>query len=238
LELNTNLENTHATDSVLHRATNNNREELDELFARHRGRLYKTARRVLGNSDDAEDALQDGLLSAFCNLGGFKGHSQLSTWLTRIVVNAALMRLRRIRPEEMTFSIDQRLDPEDQPLANRIPDPRPNPEETFARQERFEILEQKLQNLPTAYRQAVWLCDVQEMSLREAAEALGLPIGTLKSQLHRARLRLSEEVAEHHENVGPTPDDCRLMIDDCRLTLRKAGRPQIGNRKSTISNRE
>jgi len=96
----------------------------------------------------------------------------------------------------MTSSIDQKLDPEEHPLANRIPDPGLNPEERFARQERFQILEQKLQNLPTAYRQAVWLCDVQGMSLREGAEALGLPIGTLKSQLHRARLRLSEEVAE------------------------------------------
>jgi RNA polymerase sigma-70 factor, ECF subfamily len=196
LELKASLANTQAIDPVLRPPIDNNREALDELFARYRGRLYHTARRVLGNSDDAEDALQDGLLSAFRNLSGFKGRSQFSTWLTRIVVNAALMRLRRIRPEEMTSSIDQKVDPEDQPLANRIPDPGPNPEERFARQERFQILVKKLQNLPTAYRQAVRLCDVQGMSLREAAEALGLPIGTLKSQLHRARLRLGEEVAE------------------------------------------
>ena len=168
-------------------------DALDELFTRCRDRLYKTARRVMGNSNEAEDALQDGLLSAFRNLSGFKGRSQFSTWLTRIVVNAALMRLRQIRLEAIISSIDQKLGPEKQALANRIPDPGSNPEERFVRQERFQILEQKLQNLPTAYRQAVWLCDVQGMSLREGAEALGLPIGTLKSRLHRGRLRLSKD---------------------------------------------
>jgi RNA polymerase sigma-70 factor (ECF subfamily) len=70
---------------------------------------------ILGNSDDTEDALQDGLLSAFRHLSGFKGRSQFSTWLTRIVVNAALMQIRRRRPEAMT-SIDQKLDRDDEPL--------------------------------------------------------------------------------------------------------------------------
>jgi len=140
---------------------------------------------ILGNSDDTEDALQDGLLSAFRHLSGFKGRSQFSTWLTRIVVNAALMQIRRRRPEAMT-SIDQKLDRDDEPLANRIPDHAPNPEEVYARQERFRILEETLQTLPAAYRLALWLCHVQGMSAREAAEALGLPIGTLKSQVHRA----------------------------------------------------
>jgi RNA polymerase sigma-70 factor, ECF subfamily len=195
LELKTNPETTHAVGPIPGLAINNNCEALDELFTRYRGRLYKTARRVMGNSNDAEDALQDGLLSAFRSLSGFKGHSQFSTWLTRIVTNAALMRLRRGRPEAMTSSIDQNLYPEEEPLANRIPDPGPNPEERFARLERLQIFEQKLQSLPTAYQQVVRLCDVEGMSAREAAEALGLPIGTLKSQLHRARLRLSEEVA-------------------------------------------
>jgi RNA polymerase sigma-70 factor, ECF subfamily len=194
LELRTNRETTHALDPLLQQAINNG-EALDSMFSRHRRRLYNAALRVLGNSDDAEDALQDGLLSAFRNLSGFKGRSQFSTWLTSIIINAALMRLRRMRLEVMTSSINQKLRPEEEPLANRIPDPRPNPEEMYTRQERLQILEQQLQSLPAAYRQAVRLCQVQGMSYKEAAEALGLPIGTLKSQLHRARLQLSREVA-------------------------------------------
>ena len=196
MELKTNRESTQRVDPLLCQAIKESGGALDELFARYRGRLYNTALRLLGNSYEAEDALQDGLLAAFRNLSRFQGRSQFSTWLTRIVINAALMRLRRTRPEVMTASIDQKFDPEERPLANRIPDPGPNPEEMFAQQERLRILEQKVQSLPAAYRQALWLCDVQEMSTREAAEALGLPIGTLKSQLHRARLRLSEEFAE------------------------------------------
>jgi RNA polymerase sigma-70 factor, ECF subfamily len=202
LEVKTNRETTQQVDPLLHHAISSNRGALDELFERHRPRLYHTALRLMGNSDDAEDALQDGLLAAFRNLSGFKGRSQFSTWLMRIVINAALMRLRRMRPELMT-SIDRQLDPDEQPWANRIRDPGPNPEEMYARQERLQILEQKLESLPTAYRQALWLCDVQGMSTREAAEVLGLPTGTLKSQLHRARLRLS--IAARHENVGPAP---------------------------------
>ena len=107
---------------------------------------------MLGNSDDAEDALQDGLLSAFRNLSGFKGRSQFSTWLTRVVVNAALMRSRRIRPEVMTSLLDQKLDREEQSFANRIPDPGPSPEESFARQERLRVIEQKVAELA----QSVW----------------------------------------------------------------------------------
>jgi len=174
---------------------NDSGEALGELFDRYRPRLYHAALRLLGNSDDAEDALQDGLLAAFRNLSGFRGRSQLSTWLTRIVINAALMRLRRMHPDVMT-SINRKLDRENLPLANRIPDPGPNPEEIYARRERLEMLERRLQLLPTSYRQVVWLCDIQGMRGREAAKLLGLSIGTLKSQLHRARLRLSEEVAE------------------------------------------
>jgi RNA polymerase sigma-70 factor (ECF subfamily) len=201
LELETNGETTHAFDPVVRQAINNNCEALDELFGRYRDRLYKTARRVMGNSNEAEDALQDGLLSAFRNLSGFKGRSQFSTWLTSIVVNAARMRLRRIHPELMT-SINCQFDPEEQPLANRIPDPGPNPEEMYARQERVRILEEALVGLPALYRQPLWLCDVEGMSTREAAEALGLPIGTLKSQLHRARLQLSEEFAKARSAEG------------------------------------
>ena len=195
VELKSNCESIHKVDSPPRIAVRNSREALYELFDRYRRRLFNTALRLLGNSDDAEDALQDALLAAFRNLDGFKGRSQFYTWLTRIVINAALMRLRRMHLDVMT-SIDEKLDRENLPLANRIPDPGPNPEEVYARQERVAMLERRLQLLPASYRQVVWLCDIQGLKAREAAEALGLSIGTVKSQLHRARLRLSEEVAE------------------------------------------
>ncbi|HEY6290594.1 MAG TPA: sigma-70 family RNA polymerase sigma factor [Terriglobia bacterium] len=166
-------------------------DALDALFSRYARPLYQTALRVLGNPEDAEDALQDGLLSAVRNLTRFEGRSQFSTWLTRIVINAALMRLRSQRVRR-TVSIEQE-DPEqgDLTLGSRIPDARPGPEESYARKERFEILERGLETLPPALQSAVWLRDVEGLSTTEAARTLGLSEGTLKSQLHRARGRLS-----------------------------------------------
>jgi RNA polymerase sigma-70 factor (ECF subfamily) len=201
LELETNRKASQYLDSLPQQAIDNDRRALDELFARYRRQLYNRALRVMGNAEEAEDALQDGLLSAFRNLRSFKGHSKFSTWLTRIVINAALMRLRRIRPKLLT-SVDRPPDSGEEPWLDRVRDPRPNPEEWFGQQERLQTLEQRLRALPPAYRQAVWLCDVQGARNREAAEALGVPLGTFKSQLHRARLRLSQEIA----GKAPAPE--------------------------------
>lgn len=168
-----------------------NRAALDGLFSQHRNRLYKTALRLMGNPEDAEDALQDGLLCAFSKLSGFRGRSRLSTWLTRIVINAALMRLRQRHPERMSVSIHHPVKLGQEPLANLIPDSRPDPEAEWARQERLQILEGELQGLPVEHHEAIRLYYLQGMSAIEVAETLRLPVATLKSRLHRARLRLA-----------------------------------------------
>jgi len=167
-----------------------NREELDELFSRYRVRLYNTALKLSGNPDDAEDILQDGLLAAFRTFKTFQGRSQLSTWLTRIVINVALMRRRRNRVCLMV-SIDHSVKHNHQVAAADFRDPGPNPEEIYARQEQFQCLQRVLQTMPKAYREALRLRHLEGMSVREAAEVMGLPTGTLKSRLHRARQWLS-----------------------------------------------
>jgi RNA polymerase sigma-70 factor (ECF subfamily) len=182
-------------ERLLHLAMKGDQEALGHILASYMPQLYRTALRVVGTPQEAEDALQDGLLRAVCHLREFAGRSRFSTWLTTIVTNAALMRLRRVRPERVT-SIDQKCDREEQPMVNRIPDSGPNPEEMYARQERLQILKRGLQSLPPSCRNAVQLRDIQGMSTKEAAEALGLPLGTLKSHLYRARLKLVEEVGE------------------------------------------
>jgi RNA polymerase sigma-70 factor (ECF subfamily) len=181
---------------LLHLALNGDQEALGPLFAPYMTQLYRTALRVVGTPQEAEDALQDGLLRALCHLREFAGRSRFSTWLTSIVTNAALMRLRKSHRRELTTSLDETLDRDNTPLANRIADTRPNPEEMYARQERLEILDKALQRLSATHRNALQLRDVQGMSTKEAAEALGLPLGTLKSQLYRARLKVVEEVGE------------------------------------------
>lgn len=181
--------------ATLRLAMKGDHEAVGELFALYSPRLYRTAFRILKNQEDAEDALQEGLLSAFCHLREFECRSQFSTWLTRIVINTALMRLRRARHTEMT-SIDECTEPREQPWAQSIPDHRPSPEEDYARQEQVEILEQAMLHVPDAYRRALALRFQEGLLVREAAEALGVGNGTFKSQLYRARLCLREAVSE------------------------------------------
>jgi len=170
-----------------------NQNALDSLFARHSGALYQSALKLLGNREDAEDALQEGMLAAFKNLRRFEGRSKFSSWLTRIVINAALMRLRRQRGRQ-AVSIDEPLGEAELTLAEWLQDSAPGPEELYAREELGEMLKQRVEELPRDMRTAVVLRDVEGLSTEEAAETLGVPENTLKSRLHRARLLLAERI--------------------------------------------
>jgi RNA polymerase sigma-70 factor, ECF subfamily len=170
------------------------RESLNNVFGSQRQRLFYAALRLLGNNEDAEDAVQEGVLAALRNLHRFEGRAQLSTWLTRIVVNAALMRLRTRNAHE--------FDPIDEPvtrqggvrLSDLLVDGRPNPEEVCVRTEERRIMKQGLKSLSRSQRRALSLHDFEGMTTKEAARALGLCEGTVKSQVHRARQRLSQHV--------------------------------------------
>lgn len=177
-------------NQVLPHLMEGEREALEELIARCRVRLYNTAFRLLGNHEDAEDALQDGLLAAYRHLNMFEGRSQLSTWLTRIVVNAALMQRRRQHRSNRTVSIDQAAVQDDRTLGGILSDPKPNPEESYVWQEQLQRVQQVLQALPKVNRRAWWLRHVQGLTIREVATIIGISSGTLKSQLFRARRRL------------------------------------------------
>jgi RNA polymerase sigma-70 factor (ECF subfamily) len=186
----------------LFRAIENNPEAFNELAARYRGQLYKQALLVLGNPEDAEDALQQGLLSAFGNLQRFKGRCKLSTWLNRIVINAALMQLRRRRSG--VLSMNAKLNEGGQEEKFRIPDPGLNPEQVYERREQLQILGRSLRELAAPYRRVLWLRDIQGMTSKQAAAILGLSEGTLKSQLSRARLKLKKEITASHARRWPT----------------------------------
>jgi len=170
-----------------------NQAALEALFARHSGALYQSALKLLGNPEDAEDALQEGMLSAFKNLRRFEGRSKFSSWLTRIVINAALMRLRSQRAHQ-TVSADQPLGEAELTLAEQLADPAPDPERLYAWKELRRLLDRNLTELSPDMRTAVLLRDIEGLSTQEAAEALGVPENTLKSRLHRARLQLAEQI--------------------------------------------
>jgi RNA polymerase sigma-70 factor (ECF subfamily) len=151
--------------------------------------LFQTALRVLGNTEDAEDALQDGLLSAYRNLKRFEGRSQFSTWLTRIVINAALMR-RRSAKARPALSLDEPPREEELPASERFADDGPNPEQVFASTEIREMISE----LSPLLRTAFVLREVQGYSTGEAAKKLGVTENTLKARLWRARHQLAERL--------------------------------------------
>ena len=173
-------------------ARGSDREGLTSLIGSHRQRLFHTALRLLGNNEDAEDAVQEGLVAALRNLRQFEGRAQLSTWLTRIVVNAALMRLRSRRAHELEPIDEPIVYPGGVRLSNLLVDGRPNPEEACMRTEQRQIMAAGLKGLSRSHRRALSLHDFQGMTTKEAARALGLCEGTVKSQVHRARRQLAQ----------------------------------------------
>jgi len=163
---------------------------LDTLFARNLRRLYQIAFRVLGNAEDAEEAVQEGLLSAYRNLPRFEQRAQFSTWLTRIVINAALMR-RRSKRARPSVSLDERPVNGELPLADRFADQSPNPEQLYAKTEIGDRLKKLLGEISPLLRSAFWLREIEGLSAEEAAHVLGVSRNTLKARLWRARQELS-----------------------------------------------
>ena len=168
-------------------------QAVETLFRRYQRPLFQTALRVLGNTEDAEDALQDGLLSAYRNLKRFEGRSQFSTWLTRIVINAALMR-RRSAKARPAISLDEPPREDDLPATERFADNGLTPEQVFANTEIREMLSENLDQLSPLLRTAFVLREVQGYSTGEAAKKLGVTENTLKARLWRARHQLAERL--------------------------------------------
>ncbi len=179
--------------ALIRKALRGEPDALEMLFARNNRALYQTALRVLGNPEEAEDALQDGLLAAYRNLRRFEGRSQFSTWLTRIIINAALMRRRsqRARP---AVSLDEPLREDELPLAERFADGRPDPEQLYAGKELENIVEAKLKDLSPLLRSAFELREVEGLTTEEAAKELGISQNTLKARLWRARQQLANRL--------------------------------------------
>jgi RNA polymerase sigma factor (sigma-70 family) len=146
--------------------------------------------RVLGNSADAEDVLQDAMLSAYRALAHFEGRSQFSSWLTRIVINAALMRRRALKGRAME-SLDAASDSDQQPLSAHLVHHGRSPEQEFARSELRTLIRKNVNALSPALRSAFLLCEVQGYTAREAARMLGVTVTAIKARKWIARQKLA-----------------------------------------------
>lgn len=177
------------------------------LVMPHWDALLRVTQRILRNREDAEDAVQTALLDAFRNLNSFHGRSRFSSWLTRIAMNAALMRLRLSRRKRET-SLDEVTETGGirgrfQPVESRL-----NPEQEYLSKEGRSLLERGIRRLRPRYVEVLRLRDVQQLSAKETARLLELPVGTVKARLHRARTKLTRHVRSivthkrYRQNMG------------------------------------
>jgi RNA polymerase sigma-70 factor (ECF subfamily) len=165
------------------------------LMRQNNQRLYRLARGILRDEDEAEEAVQEGYVRALTHLDGFRGEANLSTWLARIVANEAFGRLRRRRP---TAALGGTADSP----AREAPDlARASPEHMAARREIRRLIERAIDALPAAFRTVFVLRAVEQLSVKETAAYLGIPEETVKTRLHRANRRLRQSLSEEFATI-------------------------------------
>jgi len=167
-------------------------QELTCLISGSLPYLYRTALRRMGNVADAEDVVQDALLSAYSHVEQFRGEARMSTWLTSIVINSAGMTLRR-RPRQASVPLDGQ-ESDAHTFAEILSDSRPNPEEQCRRTERAALLAHSFRMLSPTLRRTFQLRHMDGLSIRETADRLGIPEGTVKARVARARAKLKQLV--------------------------------------------
>ena len=177
----------------------------EELVRRYDRNVFRIAQHITQNREDAEDVVQDAFIKAYTNLKQFQGQSKFYTWLVRIAVNEALMKLRRRRPER-TVSLDEEIKTEDDSVPREVADWSPNPEQQYKQAELREILDKTINGLPASFRTVFVLRDVEGLSTEETAEALELSIPAVKSRLLRARLQLRERLNKYFQRPGRDRD--------------------------------
>jgi RNA polymerase sigma-70 factor (ECF subfamily) len=163
-----------------------------ELMLRYQNKIYRLARRMTETDEDAEDVLQEAFIKAFKSLRGFRGRSKFSTWLYRIAVNLALMKLRRKKLDSV--SLDEPVTTGEGAVQRDIEDDALDPLERLIEMESLEILDEAISGLPPSYRAVFVLRHVEGLSTEETARILKITVPAVKSRLHRTRQTLREKL--------------------------------------------
>jgi RNA polymerase sigma-70 factor (ECF subfamily) len=181
---------------LIQRIIRDDQGAFEALMRRHNTRLFRVARAILKDDAEAEDAVQDAYLDAYRHLPQFRGTAQLGTWLVRIVANHALMRLRRQKRDRVVVPFESQH-PESSSLREKeVADESVElPPTTTLRSEVRRILERRIDELPIAFRTVFVMREVEEMSVEETAECLGIPAATVRTRLFRARALLRQALA-------------------------------------------
>jgi RNA polymerase sigma-70 factor (ECF subfamily) len=207
-----------ATDeaALLARTAANDVAAFETLMRRYNSRLFRVARSILRDDAAAEDAVQEAYLEAFRHSATFRGEAQVSTWLTRIVINQSLMRLRRRKRDSVVVAFAT-----DSESGEVIEDPADEaaeaPDVSTLRGEVRRLLERRIDELPAAFRTVFVMRDVEEMSVQETADLLGIPPATVRTRLFRARALLRQAMARDLDSAtvdifGFAGDRCDRIV--------------------------
>jgi len=169
------------------------------IMQKHNRRLYRIARGILRNDTEAEDAVQDAYVSAFTNLATYRGESTLATWLSRIVMNESLGRLRRRRPTVDLAALES-VRSEAEIVQFPLSTPSDDPERTMAQRQILQLVERATDNLPAVFRLVFVTRVIEGMSVEETSELLGIKPKTVKTRLHRARQLVRDQL---DKQIGP-----------------------------------
>jgi len=172
-----------------------------ELVNHYERKIYRLAKNITRNDEDAEDVLQEAFLKAYSHLDNFKGDSKFYTWIVRIAVNEALMRLRK-RKTDRSVPLDEPMEVGEETVNREIAVWEDNPEQRYSREEWRQILDEAIDSLKPDFRTVFVLRDIEELSTEETAEALGISVPAVKSRLLRARLTLREKLTRQFKRKG------------------------------------
>ena len=172
-----------------------------DLVNQYERKIYRLAKHITQNDEDAEDVLQETFLKAYEHLDTFQGNSKFYTWIVRIAVNESLMKLRK-RKGDRTVPLDEPVDTGEEMVAREIAVWEDNPEQRYSREEIQQILDDAVQSLKPDFRTVFILRDIEELSTEETAETLGISIPAVKSRLLRARLALREKLTRQFKRKG------------------------------------
>ena len=170
----------------------------ETLMRQHNGKLFRVARAIVKDDAAAEDVLQDAYLDAYRRIGEFRGDSALATWLTRIVINHSLMRLRRQKRDRVVVPFGTRQDRDGDRVRHELDvadDKAESPTDATIRAEARRMLERRIDELPVAFRTVFVLREVEDMTVEETAACLSIPAATVRTRLFRARALLREALA-------------------------------------------
>ena len=173
-------------------------EAFTELVKRYERHIYRLALNITHNREDAEDVLQESFLKAYSHLDQFQGNSRFYTWLVRIAVNEALMKLRK-RHADKSVSVDDVVETDDDLMPREIVEWRDTPEQRYAKVELQDILNEAIEGLEPAFRTVFVLRDVENFSTEETAQLLNLSVPAVKSRLLRARLKLRQRLNKYFQ---------------------------------------